>query len=76
MARPFRLDCQAVEHAGLADREVANVDHLLHFTLAFRDDFSGLKRHELTKLRFQIAQCVTQTANSLATHRRWRGAPF
>ena len=40
MIRPFRLNRQAVKHARLADGEIADVDHLLHFAFAFGDDLA------------------------------------
>ena len=76
VTRPLRLNCQAVQHTGLANRKVADVDHFLHFAFAFSDDFSRLEGHELAELMFQFAQRVTQTANRLAAHRRRCHAPF
>src|SRR5437763_2964338 len=76
VTRSFRLDRKAIEHARLADCEIANVDHLLHFAFAFGDNFSGLERDELAELVFQFAQCVAKTANSVAAHRTRSRAPF
>src|SRR5439155_10540731 len=76
VAWPFRLDREAIEHPRLAYGEVANIDHLLHFAFAFGDDLSGLQRDQLTKLVFQFAQRVAETANGLAAHRSGRDAPF
>src|SRR5437870_12930009 len=45
MTWPLRLDRQAVKHPRLPEGEIANVDHLLNFALAFRNNFSGLQRH-------------------------------
>ena len=52
MTRPLRLDREAIEHPGLTDGEIADIDHLLHLAFAFGDDFSRLERHELTELVF------------------------
>ena len=42
--RPLRGDRQAVELARQADREVADVDHLLHFAVALGADLAHLER--------------------------------
>src|SRR4030095_5397261 len=76
MTRPFGLDRQAIEHARLADGEIADVDHLLHLAFAFRDDLPSLQRDQLTELVFQFAQGVAKTANGLAAHWPGRDAPF
>ena len=52
---PFRLNRQAIKHARLTNCEIADVDHLLHFTFAFRDNFPGLERNELTEIMFGFA---------------------
>ena len=52
----------------LTDREIANVDHLLHFAFAFGDDLSGLQGYELAELVFQFAQRIAKATNSLAAH--------
>ena len=52
VTRPLRLNCQPVEHTGLANGKVADVDHFLHFAFAFSDNFSRLERHELAELMF------------------------
>src|SRR4029077_12964883 len=72
----FRLNRQAVKHARLANREIADVDHFLHFAFAFGDDLTSLERDKLAELVLQIAQRVTKTANSFTTHRAWRNATF
>src|SRR5205809_324707 len=76
MTRPLRLDRETIKHARLADGEITNVNHLLHFPFAFGDDFSGLKSHKLAELMFRLAQCVTETTNRLAADRPGRDAPF
>jgi len=42
MARTFCGDRQAVKLAGEADREVADVDHFLHFAETLGADLAGL----------------------------------
>ena len=60
VARPFRLNRQAVKHARLADGEIADVDHLLHFAFALGDDLAGLERDELAEFGFEFAQRVAE----------------
>src|SRR5437660_8044203 len=76
VTRSFRLNCQTIEHPRLADCEIADIDHLLHFAFAFGDNFSGLEGDELPELVFQFAQCVAKTANSVAAHRTRSRTPF
>src|SRR5882762_4203504 len=72
----FRLNCQAIKHARLANGEIADVDHLLHFAFAFCDDLTGLESDKLAELLFEIAQRVTKTANGLTAHRTRSRPPF
>src|SRR5207237_5684496 len=67
---------QAIKHARLTNREVADIDHLLHFAFAFGDNLSGLERHELPEIMFKFTQGVAQTANGIAANRPGRGAPL
>ena len=46
MAGTFAGDGQAVELARQTDREIADVDHLLHFAEAFLQDLAGFERDE------------------------------
>src|SRR5205823_3508634 len=50
VTRPFRLNRQAIKHARLTNREIADVDHLLHFAFAFGDNFPSLEGNELPEL--------------------------
>src|SRR6202040_640642 len=76
MVRPLGLNRQAVKHARLTDGEITDVNHLLHFACAFGDDFSSLESDELSKLMFQFAERVAETANGVAAD--WSGcsSPF
>src|ERR1700745_269162 len=76
VTRSFRLNCQAVEHARLTDREIADVDHLLYFAFPFGEDFPGLESDQLAELVLQFPECIAKTADSFAAHRAWRNAPF
>ena len=76
MTRPFGLNGESVEHARLADREIADIDHLLHFAFPLREDFPGLEGDKLTELVFEFAQGVAQSPHRFAAHRARRYAPF
>src|SRR6266568_448389 len=43
---PFARDHPPIELPRQADREVADIDHLLHFALALFEDLAGLDRHQ------------------------------
>jgi hypothetical protein len=75
VARPLRGDGQAVELAGEADGEVADVDHLLHFAQAFLQDLAGLDRDQPTQLGLVGAQLLAEQAHQLAAARARHGAP-
>ena len=52
--RALRMHGEAVEHARLADGEVGDVDHLLHFAEPFGQDLAVLERNE----RAEILPCA------------------
>src|SRR5882672_9037095 len=56
MLAALRGQCQAVELAGEADREVADVDHFLHFAEPLGHDLAGFERHEQTE---KIISCTS-----------------
>ena len=76
MIGPLRLNRQAIKHARLTNGEIADVDHLLHFAFALRDNFPGLERDELPEIIFVFAQGVAELANGFAANRPGRDAPF
>ena len=57
--RPFRMHGFTVQHARLADREVADVDHLLHFAQCFALDLADLQLHQSREICFMGAQLLT-----------------
>ena len=73
--RPLGGDRQAVELAREADREVADVDHLLHLAVSFRADLAHLERDEVAERLLHLAQCLAEVAHELAALRRGRLAP-
>src|SRR5207237_8436469 len=46
--------------------------YLLNFAFTFGNDLAGLESDELTKLMFQLAQRISEAANSIATDRAGR----
>src|SRR5438552_2539545 len=76
MVFSLRLNRQAVKHARLADGEIADVDHLLNFAFTFGNDLAGLESDELTKLMFQLAQPISESANGVAADGARCSSPF
>ena len=52
---PFGSDRESVKLPGQADREIANVDHLLHFAFGLDENFAGFKRDEFGHVRLALA---------------------
>ena len=74
--RPFTGDGEAVELARQTHREIADVDHLLHFATAFRDDLACFDGDQTTQRVLGGAQILAEQANQFAAL-RWRDlAPF
>ena len=75
MTRPFGMHGVAVEHARLTDREVRDVDHFLHFAVAFRLDLAHFQRHQRSQRVLVLAQRLAAQAYRFATPGCRRGAP-
>ena len=75
VARPFGGDRQAVELPRQADREVADVDHLLHFAVTFGPDLAHLERDEIAERLLGLAQRLPEIAHEVAALRRRHLAP-
>src|SRR3954471_12065375 len=73
---PLGLDCESVKLTGKANGEIADIDHLLHFALAFGKNFAGLDGHEPAELLFELAQGITETANRFSANGCWHRPPF
>ena len=63
---PFAGDGLAIELAGKADGEVADVDHFLHFAPAFGRRLAHLERHQQTKAIHVLAQAVADLPHNFA----------
>ena len=75
VAGPFRRDGQAVELSRQPGREVADVDHLLHFAVALRADLAHLERDQIAQRLLGVAQRLAEVADQLAALRRRHRAP-
>ncbi len=73
--RPLGVHRQTVQHARLPDREVGDVDHLLHLAEAFREDLAVLQGHKGTQIALMAAQLFSQQPHRLAALRRGHLAP-
>ncbi|MNV19401.1 hypothetical protein D3C71_1102620 [compost metagenome] len=65
----------AVQHAALAQCEVGDVDHLLHFAVAFRLGLAHFQRDQRTQCVLVLAQCFAAQAYGFTAARGRRGAP-
>jgi hypothetical protein len=66
MVGPLRRDGEAVELAGEADREIADIDHFLHFAEAFGGDLAGLQGDEPAKIGLRRPQLLSEQTDELA----------
>ncbi len=72
---PLGVHGLAVEHARLADREVGDVDHLLHFTVALGLDLAVFQRDQRAQRILVFAQQFAEAAHRIAAARRRHVAP-
>ena len=75
VARPLGRDRQTVELSRQTDREVADVDHLLHFAETFLQDLAGLERHQRAEAPLRRAQFLAEQAHQFAAPRRGDRSP-
>ena len=75
LPRPLRLHGVAVEHARLADSEVGDVDHILHFALAFGLDLAGLEGDQAAQRILVAAQFMPDAPHQLTALRCGHFAP-
>ena len=73
---PLGGDRQAVKLAGKTDGKIADIDHFLHFTEAFRSDLANLDRNQAAERPLGGAQLFAQQTAELAALRRRNGPPF
>ncbi len=75
VARALGGDGQAIQLTRQADREVADVDHFLHFALAFLGDLAGFDRYQLAELGLVFTQYFAEQADQLTAARGRDVAP-
>jgi hypothetical protein len=76
MVRALRVHRLAIEHARLADREVGDVDHLLHFAVTLGLDLAHLERHEAAERVLVLTQLFADETHDLAALRRGHEPPL
>src|SRR5690348_8853829 len=76
MARSLRMNGEAVKDSRLANGEIADVYHLLHFSFAFGENRAGFECDELTELVFELAERVSKATNRIPANRSRGFAPF
>jgi hypothetical protein len=72
---PLRVHGEAVELAGEADGEVADVDHLLHLAQALGEDLAHLQRDQLPQRLLVRAQLLPELTDDLPAPRCGEHAP-
>jgi hypothetical protein len=72
----LRMHGQAVQHAGLTDRKIGDIDHLLDFAIAFRFDLPVLERNQAAQRVFVEPQLFRHQSYGLAAFRRRHLAPL
>ena len=75
VARTFGGDRQAVELTGETDREIADVDHFLHFAETFGRDLAGFDGDEAAEIGLMGAQFLAEQADQFAALRGGNQAP-
>jgi hypothetical protein len=66
---------EPVELARQPDREIRDVDHLLHFALALGQNLAGLERHQHSEVVLRSTQLVADLAHDFAALRGGEHAP-
>lgn len=75
VAGPLRGDGAPVQLARETDRELADIDHLLHFAEGFGGDLAGLDGHQRAQIGLVLDEQLTQPGHERAAHRCRGGAP-
>ena len=66
----------AIQHSRLADRKIGNINHFLHFAIAFGLDLAHFERDQASQRVLVIAQGIADVANGIAANRCMHLAPF
>ena len=76
MCRTLRVHGLSVEHAGLADREIRDINHFLDFTDALGLDLAVLERYEPPKRVPVLPERIANQAYRVAANRCRNRAPL
>src|SRR5262249_55523248 len=75
MRRTLTGNGQTIELAGKTDGEIADINHLLHFTATFRSDLADLYHDQPPHLILGRAYPLAQEPDDFTAARRWDQAP-
>src|SRR4051812_5542006 len=75
MVGALGLDGETIQLPRQADREIADVDHLLHLAEALGDDLADLQRDNTAEVGLEGAQFLAEQPDELAALRPRHGAP-
>ncbi len=75
MLRAFRVHRAAVQHAGLADGQVGDIDHLLDLAVSLCLDLAVLESDQAAERVLVFTQRIRNLANGLAANRSRHRAP-
>src|SRR5699024_6766880 len=65
----------AVEHAGLAEREIADINHFLHYAFSLGNSLSGFHLNKNSQVMLVFSQQLAPALNHVAAARGWNIAP-
>lgn len=75
VTRTLRRHGLAVEHAGLSQCEVANVNHFLDFAFSLRNGLAGFNLNQNAQVMLVLCKQLSPTLHHIATPWRWDFAP-
>src|SRR5207244_644348 len=55
--------------------EIGNIDHLLHFALAFGENLAAFERYQRSQVVFHAAELLADLAHHFAALGRWEHTP-
>ena len=75
VAGALRRHGLAVEHAGLAEREIADINHFLDFAFSLGNRLSGFHLNKNSQVMLVFSQQLAPALNHVAAARGWNIAP-
>src|SRR6266498_1478689 len=70
------MHAESVQHPGLTDRKIADVNHLLDFAMSFYANLSHFHRHKIAERFLQFAQGIAEIANDFPALGCWYFTPL